>query len=147
MNTLLYSMGDEADDILRSFKLSSDQLKKYDTVKAKFDQHFVKKRNVIFERAKFNMRKQEEGEPVDTFVTDLYALTEHCSFGALHDEMLRDRLVVGLLSVRLSEKLQLDAELTLEKAITQVHQAEAIKFHQSVIRGEGAGNPISLWPL
>ena len=49
MNTLLYSMGDEADDILRSFKLSSDELEKYDTVKAKFDQHFVKKRNVIFE--------------------------------------------------------------------------------------------------
>ena len=33
------------------------------------------------------MRKQEEGEPVDAFVTDLYALAEHCSFGALHDEM------------------------------------------------------------
>ena len=117
MNTLLYSMGDEADDILRSFKLSSDELKKYDTVKAKFDQHFVKKRNVIFERAKFNMRKQEEGEPVDTFVTDLYALAEHCSLGALHDEMIRDRLVVGLLSARLSEKLQLDAELTLERKL------------------------------
>ena len=141
VNTLLYSMGDEADDILRSFKLSSDELKKYDTVKAKFDQHFVKKRNVIFERAKFNMRKQEEGEPVDAFVTDLYALAEHCSFGALHDEMIRDRLVVGLLSARLSEKLQLDAEFTLEKAITQVRQAEAIKFQQSLIRGEGAGKP------
>ena len=141
MNTLLYSMGDEANDILRSFKLSSDELKKYDTVQAKFDQHFVKKRNVIFERAKFNMRKQEEGEPVDAFVTDLYALAEHCSFGALHDEMIRDRLVVGLLSARLSEKLQLDAELTLEKAITQVRQAEAKKFQQSVIRGEGAGKP------
>ena len=35
-------MGDEADDVLRSFKLSeADQ--KYDAVKAKFDQHFVKK--------------------------------------------------------------------------------------------------------
>ena len=49
VNTLLYSMGDEADDILRSFKLSSDELKKYDTVKAKFDQHFFKKRNVILQ--------------------------------------------------------------------------------------------------
>ena len=114
MNMLLYSMGDEADDILRSFKLSSDKLK-YDMVKAKFDQHFVKKRNVIF-------------EPVDAFVTDLFALAEHCSFCALHDELIRDRLVVRLLSARLSEKVQLDAELTLEKAITQVRQAEAIKF-------------------
>ncbi len=46
---------------------------------------------------------------MDTFVTDLYALAEHCSYGDLHDEMIRDRLVVGL---RYSERLQLDAELT-----------------------------------
>ena len=48
VNTLLYSMGDEADDILRSFALSGADQKKYSEVKAKFDQHFVKKRNVIF---------------------------------------------------------------------------------------------------
>ena len=40
--------------------------------------------------------------------------------------MSRDRLVVGLLSASLSEELQLDPDLTLEKAITQVRQAEAI---------------------
>ena len=101
----------------------------------------MKKRNVIYERAKFNMRKQAEGESVDSFVTDLYALAEHCSYGDLHDEMIRDRLVVGLRSAKLSEKLQLDAELTLEKAVTQVRQAEAIKLQQSVLRGEGAVKP------
>ena len=60
MNTLIYSMGDEADDILRSFGLSEEDSKKYDTVVAKFESHFVKRRNIIFERAKFNMRKQDE---------------------------------------------------------------------------------------
>jgi len=44
-------MGDSADDILKSFQLSKDDLKKYDTVKQKFDGHFVKKRNIIYERA------------------------------------------------------------------------------------------------
>ena len=62
VNTLLYTMGDEADDILRLFKLSEDDQKKYELVKDKFNRHFVKKRNVIYERAKFNMRRQEEGE-------------------------------------------------------------------------------------
>ena len=56
VNTLLYSMGDEADDILRSFTLSADDMKKYDVVKDKFDHHFVKKRNIIFERAKNRRR-------------------------------------------------------------------------------------------
>ena len=41
------------------------------------------------------------------------------TLGALHDKMIRDRLVVGLRDANLSEKLQLDSELTLEKAIWQ----------------------------
>ena len=49
VNTLLYSMGDEADDILCSFRLSEEDAKSYDTVKSKFDGHFVKHRNMIYE--------------------------------------------------------------------------------------------------
>jgi len=54
INTLIYTMGDQADDILNSFKLSATQLKQYHTIKMKFDEHFLVCRNVIFERAKFN---------------------------------------------------------------------------------------------
>ena len=57
VNTLMYSTGDQADNILHSFGLSEDDSKKYTIVKAKFDSHFVKRRNRIFERAKFNMRR------------------------------------------------------------------------------------------
>ena len=49
-------MGDKADDILRSFKLSEADAKVYSEVKSKFERHFVKRRNVIFERAKFKTR-------------------------------------------------------------------------------------------
>jgi len=45
-------MGDAAEDILCSFKLSDEQSKSYETVLAKFHGYFVKKRNFIFERAK-----------------------------------------------------------------------------------------------
>ena len=69
VNTLIYTMGDKGDDILRSFNLS--EAEKYDTVKEKFDSHFVKRRNVIYERAKFNMRKQEEGETRETHLLQL----------------------------------------------------------------------------
>ena len=60
VNTLIYTMGDEADDILRTFRLSEEEKKVYTTVLNKFESHFVKRRNVIFERAKFNMRIQGE---------------------------------------------------------------------------------------
>jgi len=40
-----------------------------------------------------------------------------------------------LLDQRLSEKLQLDPELTLEKAVNSVRQSESVKKQQSVVRG------------
>ena len=86
MNTLIYSMGDKVDDILTPFKLSDAYHKKYSTVKEKFDLHFVgkeslhfvKTRNVIFEREKFKSRRQSKGETIDSFITDLHCLTEQC---------------------------------------------------------------------
>ena len=111
-------MEDEADDIFYSFGLTKADRKKYDTVSNKFEVHFVKRRNPIYKRAKFNMHQQEEGEPVDLFRTSLYRLAEHCNYRDLHDEMIRDWSVVGLRDAGLSEKLQIDPELTLDKAIT-----------------------------
>ena len=45
ISTLIYSMGDEAVDILQSFQLTEDELKSYSTVRDKFGSFFVKRRN------------------------------------------------------------------------------------------------------
>ena len=128
-------MGSDAEEILKSFDLSEEDQKDYAKVLERFESHFVKKRNVMYERAKFNQRRQQEGESVDSFITALYTLVEHCGFGELRDEIIRDRIVVGLLNPRLSEKLQMDDKLTLESAITQARQLEAVKLQQAVVRG------------
>ena len=120
-------MGDRADDILTSFELSDDDKKKYNVVKAKFERHFIKRRNKIYERAKFNQRRQLPGESVDDFITSLYGLVEYCEYGELHEEMIRDHIVVGLQDASLSQKLQLDLELTLQNAITKVQQYETVQ--------------------
>lgn len=49
---------------------------------------------------------------VDTFAT-LFKMAERCDYGTLKDELIRDRLVVGSQDVKLSERPQLVAELTL----------------------------------
>ena len=134
VNTLVYSMGAKAEDIFQSFGLSEDDSKNYSTVKTKFESHFIKRRNTIFERAKFNRRVQQEEESVDDFIIDLYSLAEHCQYGRLHDEMVRDRIVVGIKDFKLSEKLQMDNELTLEKAISLARNSESVKQQQSTIR-------------
>ncbi|UYV83251.1 hypothetical protein LAZ67_23000294 [Cordylochernes scorpioides] len=90
--------------------------------------------NVIYERAKFNRRSQGESEPVEEFITNLYVLAENCNYGILKEEMIRDRLVVGVKNFNLSEKLQLESELTLEKAIQIVRQSESVKNQQKAFR-------------
>ena len=54
-------------------------------------------------------------------------------------EMIRDRLVVGILDKGLSEKLQMYPELTLEQAKTMVRQKEAVHEHQQVLKGVNDG--------
>ena len=57
-------MGDEAEDILRSTNITTDERKVFETVLDKFDQFFKVRKNVIFERAKFNRRCQGNTESV-----------------------------------------------------------------------------------
>lgn len=135
VNTLIYCMGSEADEIFSSFQLSDDN-KKFNVVNKKFDRYFIPKRNDIFERAKFNKRRQNEGESVDHFITALHTLSEHCSYGDMRDQLIRDLIVVGIRDDKLSEKMQLDPDLTLEKAISLARQSEAVKKQQPLIRGQ-----------
>ena len=88
---------------------------------------------MIFERAKFNNKRQEQGETVNALITVLYGLAEHCSYRELHEEMIRDRIVVGLRDPSLSDSLQLVPTLNLEKAVTKVHH----KKQQPLIRSAG----------
>ena len=82
-----------------------------------------------------NQRFQQEGEKVDTFITALFTLSEHCKYGALTEELIRDRIVVGIRDSNLSLKLQLDEKLDLDKAVTQAREAEMIKQQQPTLRG------------
>ncbi|GBM57176.1 hypothetical protein AVEN_55066-1 [Araneus ventricosus] len=130
VNSLLYIMGDQAEDIFSSFDLSETEQDHFDIVLKKFNDHFVVKKNTIFERTQFNKRVKLDGESVNTFITALYTLAEYCEYGVLHDELIRDRIVVGIYNKNLSEKLQLDADFTLTKVIESVRLSEVVKEQQ-----------------
>ena len=44
INTTIYCMGDEADNIVKSFSFAEGDEKEYAKVKERFDQHFIIKR-------------------------------------------------------------------------------------------------------
>ena len=100
----------------------------------KFGEYYGTKTNVVYHRAKFNKRVQNEGEPIKQFITDLHTLVKPCNFGTLEDEMIRDRIIVGMINQSLSEVLQLDADITLAKVIEKSTMAEEIKTQQSTVR-------------
>ena len=81
---------------------------------------------MIFERAQFN-RKQALSETANDFITALFKFSETCEYGELCDQLIRDRLAVGIADAMLSEKLQMDKDLKLEKAITIIKQAEQVR--------------------
>ena len=111
----------------------------------KFDAFFNVRRNVILERAKFNGRNQIAGESAEQYITSLYSLVETCKYPAdMVDEMLRDRLVVGMRDNALAERLQLDSELTLEKAKEAMRQKEAVKEQNQMLQDRNGSKTCSM---
>ena len=90
VSSLIYAMGMEAKNILKSFNLSAFDSKVFDTVIGKFDDHFIPKRNIIHERAKFNQRKQNNGESAEQFIRSLREISHNCDFGTAKNDRIRD---------------------------------------------------------
>ena len=136
INTLVYAMGGNANDLLKSFQIQEDDMN-YKNVVEQFASHFVGRSNIIFERARFNKRVQGKKESVLDFVEDLYKLADSCQFGSLKDELIRDRIVVGIRNANLSQRLMQDEKLTLDKAVREVKSSEFVKHHHEILQGDG----------
>jgi hypothetical protein len=65
IGTLLYCLGEEADAVLSSTNPTAEERTNYDSVLAKFDSFFQVRKNVIYEQARFNQRKQQSGETAE----------------------------------------------------------------------------------
>nr|CAH7769087.1 unnamed protein product [Callosobruchus chinensis] len=121
INILMYVLGEEAEEVMLQF---NPQPATFSQTLNAFENHFIPRRNIIFERYKFNTRIQQQGEPIECFITSLHSLAEHCQYGQLKEELIRDRIVVGMQDRRTSERLQLKATLTLSECVLEAKQAE-----------------------
>ena len=95
-----------------------------EVLKSKFEELCAPQRNIIMERHAFNTRRQLPGESFSTFHAELRVLASTCAFGDLHDDLIRDRIVTGILDDRVRKQLLKEPDLNLRRAVTICQVAE-----------------------
>ena len=66
-------------------------------------------------------------------MTELKLLAKNCEFGVLESELIRDRVVYGITSERVKERLLREQDLTLDKALELCRINEQSKEHMKVL--------------
>ena len=117
--TLLSVIGEDAARVYATFTwLPSENEQCIDQVLSKFDSYCESRTQVIYERFRFNNRVHDAGENVSAYITELRTIAKNCAHdGITADEIIRDRLVLGLRDDKMRERLLRINDLTLEKAI------------------------------
>ena len=133
---LLHCAGPEAQDIYTNFVFANtddDKDPNWEHVLKKFRDYCEPRNNEVFEKYKFWQRDQREGEPIDQWVNDLRILLSSCEYEDHKQSNLRDRIVFGVLDIRVKERLLRESNLNLTKALDICHAAEAIKVQMKVM--------------
>ena len=117
MATLFSVIGQEARAVYKTFRWGTMlDAKNIGPVLKQFEDHCQPRRNVTLERYQFNRRQQETGETYDQYQLALRQLAASCSFNLITpEEILRDRLVVGITDSKVREQLLWKKNLTLSE--------------------------------
>lgn len=108
-------------------------------VKNLFENYFIPRVNVTFERYKFHKIFQCDNETIDELMSRLRLQAQNCAFENLIDGMLRDQLILGIKNDELRTRL-LSQDITLEQAIvkckaTEIAQQQTAHITQETEKG------------
>ncbi|KAL5488848.1 hypothetical protein EMCRGX_G017861 [Ephydatia muelleri] len=117
-SAFLYIIGPAGRDIYNTFNVSDQDKNKISILFQKFKGYCKPKQNVTVERYRFNTRSQQEGESIDQYVTALKLMTRNCAFGTLEEELIRDRIVCGVSSEKIKERLLRERDLTFHRPLS-----------------------------
>ena len=132
MAALLTVIGEEAREVFATFRWQDEEDQaKIGKVVDKFKAYCQPRKNIPFERYRFNLRSQEPGESYDQYRTAFRLLAESCDFSSITpDEILRDCLVFGIKEDKVRERLLRESQLTLAKTDEICRAAESMTAQQ-----------------
>ena len=115
--TFMTVIGPDAIEIYNSFKLSYADKNNIQIVKEGFREYFAPKVNISFERYICFKMKQNEYGTIYLVLTRITTQSSKYEFDTLLDEMLTDKIVFGIISKQVTQKLLTEDKLNLSKAI------------------------------
>lgn len=126
-------IGEEGITIFNTFSFNGDdEQENYDIVVGKFKEYCEPQKNIIYERFKFYKCSQKPNQLYDSFLTELKSISNLCEFTNV-DEMVRDRIVMGISNGGMQERLLRESGLTLKRAIDLCRTTEAARVqHQKM---------------
>lgn len=114
-------------------------------LKRKFKELCQPQKNITMERYTFNTRNQGPIESIQAYIADLKTLAKTCEFAALHNELIRDRVVCGIHNNHVRKLLLKERDLTLTKAHEICKINEQTEAHlQTLTKPNSAGNPVHM---
>lgn len=133
--TFMSSIGTESVVIFNTFGCTAQELANLAQIKERFKLHFTPKTNYTFERYLFNKMFQDEGEECDEFLIRIKAQSAKCNLAAVHDSLLRDRIIVGIRNESLREQLLVDDESTLNVVVQRCRTIEIASKQMRGLQG------------
>jgi len=144
---LVTFIGDEGKTVIEN--MTEAEKDTYTHLKEALKQHYADAINITVERHRFHMFRQDEGEPIDQFITRLKTQAAKCNFVVSHkftagtqenpvqrevitdisDQFIRDRLVCGIHDHPSRAKLLREKELTLQSAVEILKAVETANNH------------------
>ena len=115
---LRYTFSSETRNIYESFNLKAPDSENPATIITALENFAKGIVNETMERHLFNSRSQDDGEKFDDYLTEIKILSKNCNFcDNCFESLLRDRIVNGVRSDAVRQKLLSEKKLTLEKTI------------------------------
>ena len=142
---LLHVIGDEALEIYNTLTVTQRNNAEGEPIDINtedillaFENYCNPRRNVVYERYKFFIIKQTEGQPIDEYITKLKTQAKHCEFGNQSNLLIRDRIVCGVIDSQLSERFlrEKPENLTLERVSEMARASEISKEQIKSLRND-----------
>ena len=129
---LMSKAGDEAVQIYQTLSLPVDST--YDDVIEAFDNYVQLKKNTVFERNVFFKLAQKSDQSIDGYVLQLKHQARKNEFHTAEQEnLIQDRLVLGIQDSFLQKELLRDPKLNLKKAVDMCKIWERASFEAQAL--------------